>query len=271
MERLIPDLQSLVDAERCEVEPSAHELAVVGRALAARVGGALGVAAAASLSSSASGASGATTAIGASGASGASGATAGVAAGAGTAVALKVGASVLVLGAAVAVWVPQRAPSPYRAPAAPVASATQAALPPAQAATTGEQAEPAVAVATEEFPGRPSAVRVARPVTAPLPAASDKASLPPLAEEVRLLKEAQRGLRDGQPALALSALAEHERRFPGGQLALERSAARITALCALGRRAEAARAARLFLERHPSSSLASQVRASCGGTDDPAR
>jgi hypothetical protein len=62
----------------------------------------------------------------------------------------------------------------------------------------------------------------------------------------------------------MSALDEHQRRFPRGQLALERSAARVSALCGLGQQARAEQEARAFLERHPGSGLAAQVEASCG-------
>jgi hypothetical protein len=94
--------------------------------------------------------------------------------------------------------------------------------------------------------------------------AAAQRALPPLAEEARLLKQAQQALRDGKPALAMSALDEHQRRFPRGQLALERSAARVSALCGLGQQARAEREARAFLERHAGSGLSAQVEASCG-------
>ncbi len=60
-----------------------------------------------------------------------------------------------------------------------------------------------------------------------------------LADEVALLSRAQRALRSGRPALALEALNEHERKFGNGQMKEERIAARVQALCALGRTAEA--------------------------------
>ena len=60
-----------------------------------------------------------------------------------------------------------------------------------------------------------------------------------LAEEVALLSRAETELRAGRPAKALLVLAEHQRKFPRGALAEERTAARIQALCALGLRDEA--------------------------------
>ena len=60
-----------------------------------------------------------------------------------------------------------------------------------------------------------------------------------LAEEVALLSRAETALHSGNAAVALDVLNEHERKFRHGLLAEERIAARIQALCALGRNAEA--------------------------------
>jgi hypothetical protein len=60
-----------------------------------------------------------------------------------------------------------------------------------------------------------------------------------LAEEVALLSRAETALHSGKPASALEILNEHERKFGSGLLAEERIAARVQALCALGRKAEA--------------------------------
>ncbi|HEY5959066.1 MAG TPA: hypothetical protein VIV60_21055 [Polyangiaceae bacterium] len=60
-----------------------------------------------------------------------------------------------------------------------------------------------------------------------------------LAQEVALLARAQAALGSGKPAVALDVLNEHERRFGRGLLTEERTAARIQALCALGRSTEA--------------------------------
>ncbi len=60
-----------------------------------------------------------------------------------------------------------------------------------------------------------------------------------LAEEVALLSRAEKALQAGKPGLALEALNEHERQFGSGLLKEERIAARVQALCALGRTAEA--------------------------------
>jgi len=60
-----------------------------------------------------------------------------------------------------------------------------------------------------------------------------------LAEEVSILSRAETELHSGRPANALALLDEHQRKFPRGALTQERIAARIHALCALGRVSEA--------------------------------
>jgi hypothetical protein len=60
-----------------------------------------------------------------------------------------------------------------------------------------------------------------------------------LAEEVALISRAQSELASSRLDNALSILDEHARKFPRGILTEERIAARIQALCALGRTAEA--------------------------------
>jgi hypothetical protein len=60
-----------------------------------------------------------------------------------------------------------------------------------------------------------------------------------LSDEVAILSRAETELHSGRAESALRFLNEHERKFPNGVLAEERTAARIQALCALGRSAEA--------------------------------
>jgi hypothetical protein len=86
-----------------------------------------------------------------------------------------------------------------------------------------------------------------------------------VAAEVRLLGEAQTAIRGGDAERALLLLDEHARRYPNGALGEERDAARIAALCALGRVGEAKDAADRFLRVAPLSPHAGPVRASCGG------
>ncbi|HEY6728549.1 MAG TPA: hypothetical protein VI197_31275 [Polyangiaceae bacterium] len=105
------------------------------------------------------------------------------------------------------------------------------------------------------------------PASKPLPAApsakgsSDARPKNRLAEEIALLSRATSALHAGRPQDALSALAEHQRRFPLGHLSVERIAARAQALCQLGRKAEGERE----LARLPSASpQAARARRACG-------
>jgi hypothetical protein len=84
-----------------------------------------------------------------------------------------------------------------------------------------------------------------------------------LLDELRLVRRAWSALRDHQGDAALAALDEHAARFPDGELAPERLAARAVALCEIGRADEGARAAAAFLAAHPRSPHASRVRGAC--------
>jgi hypothetical protein len=85
-----------------------------------------------------------------------------------------------------------------------------------------------------------------------------------LAREVAILSRASADLHAGRPAAALAALAEHQRRFPTGMLALERSAARVQALCALGRTEEARVELARLSRTSPSSPHEARARKACG-------
>jgi len=85
-----------------------------------------------------------------------------------------------------------------------------------------------------------------------------------LVQEVAILSRASGELHAGRPAAALAALADHQRKFPAGMLTQERAAARIQALCALGRTQEA-KAELAQLERTaPSSPHVGRARKACG-------
>lgn len=128
-------------------------------------------------------------------------------------------------------------------------------------------AEPTSA-AHEPVPVTPTAEATASAPTA-APAPSPGISAPPrgedhLAEEVAILSRAGAALRSGQPAVALKALAEHQRRFPTGVLAQERSAARIQALCALGRVSEGLAELKRLEQKAPRSPHVARARKACG-------
>jgi outer membrane protein assembly factor BamD (BamD/ComL family) len=85
-----------------------------------------------------------------------------------------------------------------------------------------------------------------------------------LAAETRLLAQAQSKLNEGAAAPALALLDQHRAEFPHGELVPEREAARVLALCALGRTADAKAARRRFERNFSSSPLLARVRAVCG-------
>ena len=83
--------------------------------------------------------------------------------------------------------------------------------------------------------------------------------------ELALLQEAHAALRANEGARALRLLQEHSRRFPNGELAEESEAARVFALCQLGRADEARDLAGRFLREHPRSLMAPRVTRVCDG------
>jgi hypothetical protein len=82
-------------------------------------------------------------------------------------------------------------------------------------------------------------------------------------EHDEVVAEAQRALSGGAAARALGLIDQHSQRFPHGELAPERDAARVLALCALGRNAEAQRARQAFAHSWPDSPLGVRVAATC--------
>jgi hypothetical protein len=103
------------------------------------------------------------------------------------------------------------------------------------------------------------------------PVGTATAALPMVAPSSGLTLEAQglstvqQALRDGRGADALALLDQQERTFRGGKLDMERQAARIIALCAVGRQAEARAFAARFLARAPNSFLVARLRNTCAG------
>jgi hypothetical protein len=148
-------------------------------------------------------------------------------------------------------------------PAAPLARplAPQAATPPPVAPVV-----PAP-IATADAPTAPAALPAAKlpssstltPSSAPPPAAAPSA----LDVEIALLQDANGALRMKEGARALRILDERRRRFPNGALAEESEAARVFALCEMGRADEARDVAGRFLREHPRSPLAPRVSRAC--------
>jgi len=142
--------------------------------------------------------------------------------------------------------------------AVPSASAGLTPLAPSPASL--ESAAPELAPAPVDAPIAPLA-----PSSSSRPVELQKAprSRDGLAEEVVLLSRAQTELRAGRPANALLALNEHQRKFPRGTLAEERTAARIQALCALGRTDEANAQLKQLASISPNSAHQERARQAC--------
>lgn len=133
------------------------------------------------------------------------------------------------------------------APAAPQAAEIDAAPVGPDAAT-----DPAAA---PDSAGTRSAASAA-PRAARTPAAASSPTPDMLALEVELLEEARSSLGRGDPDRALSLLRDLDARVAGGQLLDARKAARVRALCGLGRASEAEREAAALHREHPSSNVA---------------
>jgi hypothetical protein len=101
------------------------------------------------------------------------------------------------------------------------------------------------------------------PPAPPPPTISQPATIASLAPETALLESARTALGRGDAPGALALLERHEREFPTGALLEERLAAKVFALCSLGRREEAARAATRLLRVSPASPLRARILDSC--------
>jgi hypothetical protein len=255
MHRLDSELARMIQATRASDGPVPEDRARIGKQLAARLGDPALLAAIAAAPAALS-AGKAVAATGAAGSALLGGA--------------KV-AGVVILVAGVVVAVPQSRRVILRALGAMPATEVKLERPaPAQQPPSAPAPEPVLAEAPVQAEvsamapapvarsGARSAMSGPRPRTA--------SSVPPVAtlqREAKLLQQAQQALRDGRPALALATLGEHDREFGPGALHEEAQAARVMALCALGRPDEAAEVARVFLRQSPRSPLAAQVRGSC--------
>jgi hypothetical protein len=82
-----------------------------------------------------------------------------------------------------------------------------------------------------------------------------------LSEELGALDRARLSLSNGDARRALDELDGYDRRFPEGRLQLEAEVMRIDAFAKVGRKDVARQHADAFLRRHPTSVLATRVRA----------
>jgi hypothetical protein len=122
---------------------------------------------------------------------------------------------------------------------------------PARASVASAVATGSAVPAATERASSPVSLLPAAPASA-LPAPSARPAPDRLAQEVAFLERATSALHAGRASSALKVLDEYQREFPNGLLALERSAARAQALCALGRHSDA----QVELSRLPSQSPA---------------
>jgi len=117
--------------------------------------------------------------------------------------------------------------------------------PPATVAIVRETEAPATIVPSAPAPSRHAASK------------GSTTTIRPTNAELLLLRLAREDLTRGDYAGALSAVAEHARRFRNGGLVEEREALRVKSLAGLGRRDDARRAATDFHARFPHSVLLS--------------
>jgi hypothetical protein len=255
MKGLRPEDRALFDAGREGLGPSEGDRA--------RIGKALGIAA---------GVTSVTTAAGAAAGGGGAAAGAGIASG-GILAAKWIVVAVVVVGVGaggVAVRVRDAAPS--------ARARGDVASPASMAPSIRAPAEMPSPVAKAEAPSGPgpresgsSAVRAVPPTKAlssSVTQAGTATAAPvqagvSVAEEARLLREADAALRSGDTARAAGLLADHARQFPHGVLVEERDAQRVLVLCAAGQEDDARAEASRFLRAYPESPLAGRVRLAC--------
>lgn len=240
MTDLSPESKALIELARADDEPTAADRARVRRALGASL--ATGIAASSATSFAA----------GAGAKAAAAGATAGLA---GTLkIAMWVGIG-MALGAATtgAVVFATHDKTPDRA-LAPRVSAREPVM--AVVPSREEPAPEGTAIGMATIPLEVSAKSASTKTPPPSPSS--------LTAEMRLLETARAALSSGDARRALTLIEQHERDYPTGALVEERRASKVFALCELGRRSEAARAASEFLRTAPTSPLRGRVLDSCG-------
>jgi outer membrane protein assembly factor BamD (BamD/ComL family) len=112
---------------------------------------------------------------------------------------------------------------------------------------------------TSDVPAAPPPAPAAAPATAGSHGARS-VNVQQYAIELTLLEPARSSISRGDYPAALSALDQHRREFPNGQLSQEREALRVRALWSLGHKTAALGAARAFRKRYPRSGLLSWLK-----------
>jgi hypothetical protein len=253
MNDLSPQARRLVDASRGGDDPTSQDSARVKKALVAGI-----AASALSVPTSAAAASRA----GALSHGGAGAVTS-------TKMAAWVASGAAVGLATAGTWVAITGSWSHDAPRAPAALITTSApaVPPVPAAPNTpippiedpEAVPPLSAAAPPAKASRQKATPSVAAVAARAPQSSS------LAAETALLQAARAALGSGDAHGALALLRQHAREYPSGALVEERLASQVFAACALGQRADAARAAAELIRRAPSSPLRARVLDSCAG------
>ncbi len=130
------------------------------------------------------------------------------------------------------------------------------------AAAREAAAEKEVGVSPTVTSGRRAATGKFEPLPEVATAAPDP-NIDPLQAETAALREAQRALRTGDPASAISLTKKQDAIFRAGALGQERAAVRIFALCGVGNVLQARSEAQDFIRRWPRSPMLSRVRNAC--------
>lgn len=123
-------------------------------------------------------------------------------------------------------------------------------------------------------PSPPDRPKASNPRSSPAPSSPKASEVPEVSEEsadtliaeTQRLRQAHGAMRGGDPEKALALLSEQSAENEGQKLRAERAAARVLALCKLGRVAEAHAEAAAFLAQNPQSPLADRVRKACPPT-----
>jgi hypothetical protein len=123
--------------------------------------------------------------------------------------------------------------------------------------------EPSVAPSLPQDQPKAPSVRTNTNITSPKAPEGSPESADTLIAETQRLREAHGAMRGGDPEKALALLSEQSAENEGQKLRAERAAARVLALCKLGRVSEAHAEAEAFLAQNPQSPLADRVRKAC--------
>jgi len=150
-------------------------------------------------------------------------------------------------------------------PSEPIAAKT---VPESRKVSSSPASELPQSMAVKEVGELPTVTPSRRAATAqfePLPevAAAPDPNIDPLQPETAALREAQRALRAGDPAAAISLTKRQDAQFQAGALGQERAAVRVFALCAIGNAVQARKEANEFIRRWPRSPMLSRVRSAC--------